>query len=58
VYLPFCLLGMHWAPMLVLAVVVFGMWLPNMIRKDRSLARYPEFAAWRGRSWLFIPGVL
>lgn len=58
VYLPFCLLGMHWAPMAVLGLAVFGVWLPNMIKKDRSLARYPAFAAWRERSWLFIPGVL
>ena len=55
VYLPFCLLAMHWAPMLVLAIAVFALWLPNMIRKDRSLSRYPEFAGWQGRSWLFIP---
>jgi len=57
VYLPFCLLAMHWAPMVVLAVAVFAIWLPNMLRKDRSLARYPEFAAWRARSWMFIPGL-
>jgi hypothetical protein len=49
---------MHWATMVVLGLAVFTLWLPNMIKKDRSLARYPEFAAWRERSWLFIPGVL
>lgn len=58
VYLPFCLLGMHWATMVVLGLAVFAIWLPNMIKKDRSLARYPGFAAWRERSWLFVPGVL
>ncbi len=58
IYLSFCLLGMHWATMVVLGLAVFGLWLPNMIKKDRSLSRYPEFAGWRARSWLFVPGVL
>ena len=30
-------------------------WLPNMRRKDASLARYPEFAEYKRRSKLFIP---
>ncbi|MBA3545686.1 MAG: DUF1295 domain-containing protein [Nannocystis sp.] len=55
VYLPFCLLGMHWAPMLVLGTALFGIWLPNMLRKDRSLARYPAFAEWKRGSWLLVP---
>jgi hypothetical protein len=29
-----------------------------MLRKERSLARYPEFAAWRQRSWLILPGIV
>ena len=57
-YLSFCLLSRHWAPMAVLALFVAFLWLPNMLRKDRSLARYPEFAAWKERSCLFIPGLL
>ena len=55
VYAGFSLLAMHWAPMLVLATAVFGLWLPNMLRKDRSLSRYPEFAQWKARSAMFIP---
>lgn len=57
IYLSFCLLSRHWAPTLVLALMVFGLWLPNMLRKDRSLSRYPEFAAWKARTWLFVPGL-
>lgn len=55
IYLSFALLAMHWLPLLVLLVFVLGYWLPNMWRKDRSLSRYPQFAAYRARSWLFIP---
>ena len=58
IYLAFVLLGMHWATMIVLGLALFAIWLPNMLKKDRSLARYPEFAAWKARSWLLVPGVL
>jgi steroid 5-alpha reductase family enzyme len=55
IYLGFGLLAMHWIPVLILALVLAVVWLPNMVRKDRSLARYPEFEAYRRRSALFIP---
>ena len=58
IYSGFCMLAMHWAPFVVLGGIVCGMWIPNMIRKDRSLSRYPEFAAWRKRSGLFVPYLL
>lgn len=58
IYLGFVLLAQHWAPLLVLGGVLASIWLPNMIRKDRSLARYPEFAAWKKRSKLFIPFII
>jgi hypothetical protein len=48
---------MHPLPLLALALFVAFVWLPNMRRKDASLSRYPEFAAYRARSKLFIPGV-
>jgi steroid 5-alpha reductase family enzyme len=55
IYAGFGLLAMHWAPLLVLASMVLGVWIPNMLRKDRSLSRYPEFAEWKAHSALFIP---
>ena len=55
VYVGFSLVAYHWAPMLVLALVIAGAWVPNMWRKDRSLSRYPQFAAYRARSKMFIP---
>lgn len=55
IYLSFALLAMHWLPIVLLVAFVLVYWLPNMRRKDRSLARYPEFAAYRQRSRLFIP---
>lgn len=55
IYLGFGLLAMHWLPIAVLLVMIAAVWVPNMIRKDKSLARYPEFEAYRQRSSLFIP---
>jgi protein-S-isoprenylcysteine O-methyltransferase Ste14 len=57
IYAGFSSLAMHPLPLLALALFVAFVWLPNMRRKDASLSRYPEFAAYRARSKLFIPGV-
>lgn len=55
IYLGFGLLAMHWAPVVILLLFVLFVWLPNMRRKDRSLARYPEFAAYKARTKRLIP---
>ena len=55
IYMSFALLAMHWLPYAVLAVFVVGVFLPNMRRKDESLARYPEFADYQQRSGLLLP---
>ena len=55
IYGGFSALAMHWAPFVVLALFVAVVWIPNMFKKDKSLSRYPEFADWKKRSWLFIP---
>ena len=55
IYLSFAMLSMHWLPYLVLAVFTGAVFLPNMRKKDKSLARYPGFEAYRERSGLLIP---
>ena len=54
IYLAYAALSAHWLPFLVL-----GGWLTSffvrMRKKDRSLSRYDEFAAYRRRSGLFLP---
>lgn len=57
IYLSFALLSAHWIPLVVLALFIAVIWLPNMRRKDRSLARYPEFAEYRQKHKMFIPGL-
>ncbi len=55
IYLAFALLARHWLPLAALAVFVGAVWVPNMLRKDRSLARYDEFAEYKRRSGLLFP---
>jgi protein-S-isoprenylcysteine O-methyltransferase Ste14 len=55
IYLGFGLLAMHWLPLLVLLTWIGAIWLPRMFRKDRILAKYPDFPAYKKRSKLFIP---
>ena len=57
IYLGFVAIPMHWFPLTALAAMVAGYWVPNMIRKDKSLSRHPGWAAYEARSWRFIPGV-
>lgn len=57
IYLALALLAMHGLPLLVLLGYVIFVWAPNMRRKDRSLARYPGFEAYRRSTKWFIPFV-
>ena len=54
-YASFALLAQHWLPWLVLAWVWGGVSVPNMLRKEASMARYPEWAAYRERTGLLLP---
>ena len=58
IYLGFTLLPMHWLPLTGLLLIVAGVWVPNMRRKDRSLSRYPEFAEYRAHTKLLIPYIV
>ena len=55
IYSSFALLAQHWQPWLILGTFAVAVFLPNMRKKDQSLARYPEFAAYQARSGLLLP---
>ncbi|MGK7905251.1 MAG: isoprenylcysteine carboxylmethyltransferase family protein [Hormoscilla sp.] len=55
IYMGFAMLAMHWLPFVILAAFVGAIFLPNMGKKDKSLSRYPEFAAYKARSGLLFP---
>jgi steroid 5-alpha reductase family enzyme len=55
IYGSLAMLSLHWLPFIVLALYLFIYWIPNMLRKDKSLSRYPEFKHYKRTSKLFIP---
>ena len=55
IYLGFGLLAMHWLPVIIILLFLGIVWAPNMLKKDKSLSRYPEFIQYKRKSKLFIP---
>ncbi len=58
IYGSFAMLAWHWFPVLVLAWVWLGLFAVNMVMKEASMSRYPEWAAYKKRSWWLIPFLL
>ncbi len=55
IYVSFAILAQHWIPFLILGAFFTGIFVPNMLKKDKSLSRYPEFEAYKARSGLLLP---
>jgi len=55
IYISYALMSLHWLPFLILAGWIFGFFLGNMFKKDESLARYPQFEAYKKRTGLLLP---
>ncbi len=54
-YASFAVVAGHWLPWVVLAWVWLFLFVPNMLRKDLSMARHPEWTAYKSRTWLLLP---
>lgn len=57
IYGSFALLAQHPLPWAILAWVWTGIFLPNMLAKEQSMSRYPEWAAYKTRSGFLIPSI-
>ncbi len=55
IYGSFAMTTGHHVSGLILAFVWGGLFLPNMLKKDKSLSRHPSWTAYRKNSWLFLP---
>jgi len=55
IYLGFTLLAQDWLPILCLFLFISIIWVPNMIKKDKSLSRYKEFSKYKKNSKRFFP---
>ena len=55
IYNSFALLSLHWLPFVILAGFVASIFVPNILRKDKSLSRYPAFESYQRQSGLLLP---
>jgi protein-S-isoprenylcysteine O-methyltransferase Ste14 len=56
-YGSFALLAQHWAPWAVLGYIWLGVFLPNILRKEASMSRYPQWAAYKARTGVLLPAL-
>ena len=57
VYGAFALMVGHWLPWLWLAYIWLGLFAVNMVMKEASMSRYPQWAEYKMRSWWLVPFV-
>jgi steroid 5-alpha reductase family enzyme len=57
-YMGYAIISWHWIPFVVNFAWIFGFFLRNMIKKDRSMSRLPGFAAYKARTGLLFPRLL
>lgn len=57
IYGSYAIVAWHWIPWLILVWVWLGLFAVNIVMKERSMARYPEWAEYKKRSWYLIPGI-
>jgi steroid 5-alpha reductase family enzyme len=55
IYVGFAMLSVSGWGFLGIGLFFFFAFIPNMIKKDKSLSRYPEFTAYRNQSGLLFP---
>ncbi|MBI5965386.1 MAG: DUF1295 domain-containing protein [Chloroflexi bacterium] len=57
IYTAYATMSMHWLPFLVLSGWVFGFFVRNMLAKDKSLSRHPQFVEYKKKSGLLFPRI-
>jgi steroid 5-alpha reductase family enzyme len=55
IYLAYAMMSLHWLPFAIEAAWILGFFWPNMRKKDASMARYPEFAAYKAKTGMLLP---
>ena len=55
IYLSFAILSMSFIPFAILATFFFVVFLPRMIKKDKSLTKYPSFEDYKKKTGLILP---
>ena len=55
IYLSFSILSMSFIPFLILGIFFFLIFVPRMLKKDKSLSKYKSFEQYKKRSGLIFP---
>jgi protein-S-isoprenylcysteine O-methyltransferase Ste14 len=55
IYTAFSALSAHWLPFVIVAAWSAFFFIPGARAKDKSLSRYPEYAAYRARTGSLLP---
>jgi steroid 5-alpha reductase family enzyme len=55
IYTGFALLSMSWLGFIGISAFFIGAFIPNMLKKDKSLSRYAEFEGYKEKSGLLLP---
>ena len=55
IFLGFSLLATDWFPLICLMIIIIIIWIPNMIKKDKSLSKYPDFKDYKNKSRILFP---
>ena len=58
IYLSFALMVWHWLPLVALAWVWSGLFAVNIILKEVTMSRYPEWEQYKKHSWRLLPPIL
>jgi len=56
-YSAYAIWSCHYLVILLFAPVWIFVFLPNMLAKDASMSRYPQFKAWTSQAGLFFPWI-
>jgi len=54
-YVSFAMLSEHVLPFIMLVDMVLIVYIPNMIKKDKSLQKYKEFKDYKERTYFLVP---
>ena len=57
IYLSFAILSMSYIPFVILALFFFVVFLPRMVKKDKSLTKYSSFKEYKQLSGLLFPKI-
>lgn len=57
IYGSYALIVQHWIPWAILGWVWIGVFLVNMLMKEASMSRYPEWADYKARTGMLLPSL-